>query len=289
MKGSLRVALIVVAVVCLALTVMGASVPQIINYQGRLMDKGVPPNPVTGAVNMTFSVYSSATGSNPLWSESWSNAATPANPVIVNSGSFNVMLGSLSPIPDTFFAQYQKTFLGIKIGTDSEMLPRQQFASVGYSFAAGNGIPKNGIIMWSGDVTQIPFGWALCNGGNGTPDLRDRFVIGSGNSYSQGSSGGSKTKDLSHSHATQNHQLTIDEMPAHNHRQVVNSYDQDWAQKRYYNPGGSIDQLGEADSSVNTRNSGGGVGHNHGSTGSGGNATQDITPPYYALAFIMKL
>ena len=43
----------------------------------------------------------------------------------------------------------------------------------------GNGtIPVNGIIMWSGTISAIPSGWALCDGNNGTPDLRNRFVIG---------------------------------------------------------------------------------------------------------------
>ncbi|GIJ93357.1 hypothetical protein CAPN002_05750 [Capnocytophaga stomatis] len=39
-------------------------------------------------------------------------------------------------------------------------------------------VPVGMISMWSGQVNQIPQGWALCNGENGTPDLRDRFVLG---------------------------------------------------------------------------------------------------------------
>lgn len=42
---------------------------------------------------------------------------------------------------------------------------------------------KNIICLWSGAVVDIPAGWALCNGSNGTPDLRDRFVIGAGSTY----------------------------------------------------------------------------------------------------------
>ena len=44
--------------------------------------------------------------------------------------------------------------------------------------------------MWSGSIGSIPAGYVLCNGANGTPDLRDRFIVGSGNSYSVGSTGG---------------------------------------------------------------------------------------------------
>lgn len=52
-------------------------------------------------------------------------------------------------------------------------------------------VPKGGIIIWSGASTAIPSGWALCNGTNNTPDLRDRFIVGAGSSYNVGDSGGS--------------------------------------------------------------------------------------------------
>jgi hypothetical protein len=53
-----------------------------------------------------------------------------------------------------------------------------------------NAVPSGGIIMWSGSIGSIPSGYVLCNGSNGTPDLRDRFVVGAGNSYSVGNNGG---------------------------------------------------------------------------------------------------
>lgn len=61
-------------------------------------------------------------------------------------------------------------------------------------------IPVGGIIMWSGNSGNIPENWALCNGGSGTPDLRDRFIVGSGTTYATGDTGGSTTKDISHTH-----------------------------------------------------------------------------------------
>ncbi len=298
MKGSLRVVLILMVVVCLALMAMGASVPQIINYQGSLMDKSVPPKPVTGTVNMTFNVYSSATGSNPIWSEAWSSTATPANPVIVNTGGFNVMLGSLSPFPDTFFAQHQKTFLGIKIGTDSEMLPRQQFASVGYSFAAGNGIPRGGIIMWSGDVTQLPFGWALCNGGNGTPNLQDRFIVGAGPGYVAGAGAKNPTEyilNLNHSHTINDHTHAgwTDAQGSHQHSGTTGN------NSSSSNRSKTNDLMAVAENThthnfttdwqgSHTHNVATGGASNRG-TDTQLNSAQDIRPPYYALAFIMKL
>ena len=53
-------------------------------------------------------------------------------------------------------------------------------------------VPKGGIIIWSGSVNDIPAGWVLCDGSNGTPDLRDRFVLGAGNNYTVGATGGKK-------------------------------------------------------------------------------------------------
>ena len=45
------------------------------------------------------------------------------------------------------------------------------------------GVPLGGIIMWSGSIASIPSGYKLCDGNDGTPDLRDRFIVGAGNSY----------------------------------------------------------------------------------------------------------
>ncbi len=59
-----------------------------------------------------------------------------------------------------------------------------------------SGLPSGVIVMWSGSIAGIPTGWALCDGNNGTPDLRDRFIVGAGNSYTIGEQGGS----TSHAH-----------------------------------------------------------------------------------------
>ena len=67
-------------------------------------------------------------------------------------------------------------------------------------------VPAGVIVMWSGDSSAIPTGWAICNGANGTPDLRDRFVVGSGSTYATGATGGASTVTL-----------TSSQMPAHNH------------------------------------------------------------------------
>ena len=85
------------------------------------------------------------------------------------------------------------------------------------SFVGDGVIPQGGIIMWSGQVNTIPSGWALCNGSNGTPDLRGRFVVGysgSGDYASVGNKGGSDSRTLS-----------IANMPAHNHSGSIGARD----------------------------------------------------------------
>lgn len=53
--------------------------------------------------------------------------------------------------------------------------------------AASNLIPHGVILMWHGSSSNIPSGWALCDGQNSTPDLRDKMVVSSGTKYSPGS------------------------------------------------------------------------------------------------------
>ena len=51
-------------------------------------------------------------------------------------------------------------------------------------------VPRGIIALWAGYLADVPAGWLLCNGTNGTPDLRDRFIVGAGNSYGVGAAGG---------------------------------------------------------------------------------------------------
>lgn len=170
-------------------------------------------------------------------------------------------------------------------------------------------VPVGGIIMYDGFVADIPIGWQLCDGTNGTPDLRDRFVIGarqddgeSAKTNVTGSltkSGG--TKDaivVAHSHnassggqsASHTHSGTTSSDGTHSH-----SYNGAYTQVGLgYNTGGGAAQVGAQTTTPNgnhthTMTTGGPSGdHTHAitveSTGSSG--TNQNLPPYYALAFI---
>lgn len=122
----------------------------------------------------------------------------------------------------------------------------------------GASIPSGGIIIWSGST--VPDGWALCDGTNGTPDLRGRFVLGNSTSHATGSMGGSETVTLS-----------IDQIPSHNHILYITG-----------SGAGSNSKLGVSESTAtNTKP--------YYLTNTGGNKSHNNMPPYYTLAYIMKL
>ena len=155
----IKVFLLVLSILMSAVSYSHAvTVPQMINYSGTLND--INGNPVTnGNYSMEFRIYDQASGGVALWTEKWD---TTTSQVPVVNGVFNVMLGAIdkvnNPIPANFFAEHPTAFLGIKVGNDSEMLPRQMITSVGYALSAWNGVPKGGIIMWSGTIVDIPAG-----------------------------------------------------------------------------------------------------------------------------------
>jgi len=93
--------------------------------------------------------------------------------------------------------------------------------SVGQTVYATNSMPAGGIIMWSGATADVPAGWNLCDGTNGTPDLRNKFLVGAGSTYSVGDTGGSANATLvSHTHTASvtdpGHTHTISD-PGHGH------------------------------------------------------------------------
>jgi hypothetical protein len=101
-----------------------------IPYQGRLADTG--GSPVTGMQNMEFRIYNVPTGGTPLWEELW----TGGNAVSVSDGLFSVMLGSLNTGLASVVQTHDELYLGITVGTDSEMSPRVQLGSVPISIQA---------------------------------------------------------------------------------------------------------------------------------------------------------
>jgi hypothetical protein len=101
-----------------------SSSPDTMAYQGRLA--GSDGNPFTGTYNMIFSLYDVAAGGSALWTETWSGG----NAIQVTDGLFNVLLGSTTSIPPTLLEDNTALWLGVKVGADTEMMPRVQIGSV---------------------------------------------------------------------------------------------------------------------------------------------------------------
>ena len=261
-----------------------------ISYQGRLADSsGNPIN--TSGVGMQFRLYNTDIGGSPLWEES--HTAVP-----VEDGLFHVLLGSTNPIPVSLLANNSTLWLGVTVGSDSEMTPREQIASVPYAMIASTVpdgsitedklapglslIPPGTIVMWSGSLAEIPDGWALCDGTNGTPDLTDRFILSVSASEDPGETGGSHTKTLSVSNLpSHTHSFTTDSAGAHDHSLYIS--------------GSAPAHPTGAKMEANGDDYGGHIGsagaHTHSGTtdATGSGSSFDIRPKYYKLAFIMRL
>tara|TARA_R110000772_G_scaffold11807_2_gene36711 strand:- start:279 stop:1430 length:1152 start_codon:yes stop_codon:yes gene_type:complete len=190
------------------------------------------------------------------------------------------------------------------------------------SGSALTGLFASGMIMlWSGSVVSIPSGWLLCNGISGTPDLRNRFVVGAGDTYAVDATGGAATVTLgatqipAHSH-TADGNLAAASAGAHTHTTAStgtaasagsHSHTQTYGLNNGGNTYSFAGQIGLG-GTISTAGINAGGAHTHtvsttGTAASAGAHTHDITgstssvggglahenlPPYYALAYIMK-
>lgn len=256
------------ALIAVAMALSALAVDTSIAYQGVLKN-AAGTAAITGAKNITFALYTVATGGTAIWGRT----------VAVNlddSGLFNVDLtdsngsalagaSNANLVNALKVARSGTLYVGLTVeGSAGEIQPRQKILMTPYaswaadatnasgdfsvagkatvknaevtnelivdgkttlkgdvafsqgvtisgkvtvkdtgSFSGYGTIPVGGIIMWSG--SSVPAGWALCNGSNGTPDLRNRFIMG-GELSSRGQTGGTNSKTLE-----------LKNIPAHRH------------------------------------------------------------------------
>jgi microcystin-dependent protein len=165
-------------------------------------------------------------------------------------------------------------------------------------------LPRGVIVMWSGSISSIPPGWALCDGGTytapdgtqvTTPNLRNRFIVGAGGEYSVGNTGGQDSIILSinnlppHTHTVDPPPTNTNSAGEHTHSVMV-GYDSEDGSTGNRN----FMDISSGSQVWRTTTSAGAHQHtvdipqfNSGSTGGG--QPFDNRPLYYALAFIMKL
>lgn len=153
----------------------------------------------------------------------------------------------------------------------------------------GLGVDEGLIIWYHGDPASPPSGWASCDGNNGTPDLRGKMPFGAGGATNPGVTGGSTTFTATGTLTVDAHNLTISEIPAHNHP-FTDKY-----QPLYGSFQGASTFLTACcapyDQAGTTPSAGSGAGHGHSTlegTAMTGDAV-DSLPHSIAVTYIMKL
>jgi len=115
--------------------------PSYLNYQGRLTDNNGQPLPSSGTNNLTFNIYTAASGGTALWGPFLCDGGAGAGHTartIVSSGRFNVILGptdTASRSIGNVFTTNDTLFLEIQVN-NATILPRQQFLTAAYAFEA---------------------------------------------------------------------------------------------------------------------------------------------------------
>jgi len=198
-----------------------------------------------------------------------------ANPIVLDSAG-------RVPYEIWMFTGYSYKFViqtsaGASIQTLDNLYPILQNAP-----ASAPAIPSGGIILWSGSTGSVPSGWYLCDGTNGTPDLRNSFIVGAGNTYAVGATGG--TADaivVSHTHTATSTSVVTD--PGHFHSSLSNGAP---------NGGGSgnafVNGYPYPGLNTDTKTTGITVATTTINASAGTSGTGQNLPPYYALAYIMK-
>lgn len=196
--------------------------------------------------------------------------ATFAQDVDSASGDFRV---SGRAIVKNLEVSDKASFKGTVEFAQDVAIDKKLTVSGGLKVAAGGGIegygtiPVGGIIMWSGRT--VPDGWALCNGSNGTPNLIDKFVFGSTTGECGKTGGNSEIR------------LTTDQLPSHRHEYFgddqLEGRDGETTQVSRGRGGYDADSKKSGDSKV------------YWSGATGGGKPVNILPPYYRLAFIMRM
>lgn len=133
--------LLVLLILASSVSIILAQVPQLINYQGLLIDPAADQPVPDDTYSITFFIYDVSSGGSPIWTESQS--------VQIKDGLYNVLLGSTTSLTASILSGSEK-YLGVKVGDDPEMTPRTRIVSVAYAlvteslYGSHNTFPSTG-------------------------------------------------------------------------------------------------------------------------------------------------
>jgi len=127
MKTIMRFLVVLLSVFLMITGFAFGQVPQLINYQGVLVDPTTGQPVPDDTYSITFSIYNVSSGGSAIWSENQN--------VQTKDGLYSVLLGSITPLTPTILSGTEK-YLGIKVGDDPEMTPRKRIVSVAYSIVS---------------------------------------------------------------------------------------------------------------------------------------------------------
>lgn len=183
----------------------------------------------------------------------------------------------------------------VNVYLKGELMPRASVKLIRASLEASD-IPDGSIIPWYGNLKEIPDGWHLCDGSSGTPDLRDRFIVGAGSVYNLGDIGGQESVKLEASEQPNhyhyfgyNYSSNNGQFPCIRDRALIPKYP------------ASANGAGVTASKWNGSNGGNWWGWDGGGSsyllsnlvtslayGTAADKAHENRPPYYALYYIMK-
>ena len=203
---------------------------------------------------------------------------TTVNGTIANANP--IVLGTDGKIPSELWLQagYAYKFV-LQTATNTAVATYDNISGILTTIpTATPSVPSGCILLWSGSTGSIPSGFVLCDGTNGTPDLRNSFIVGAGNSYTVGQTGGSADAIVvSHTHTATS---TVTD-PQHSHGVHAGAGTQGSS---------STDMVNNANLNLTSLTSNASTGitvaTSNASTGTSG--TNANLPPYYALAYIQK-
>lgn len=221
---------------------------------------------------------------------SYGNLASQSKSIISNSGDFydEVVVGNESTYPSDKKIKQKECLIRVYKG--SETVPRASLRLMRYSVEASS-VPQGTILSWFGQLANIPSGFAVCDGKNGTPDLRNRFIVGAGDTYKLSDIGGEDAVKLEPSQ-TSSHYHTFGYHKGNNNGYFITT-----ASKKI---NASLPS-GTYPAKWNGSGGGGWYGWDGSGWAGGQNLVTSLTvateaqkphenrPPYYALHYIMKL